>query len=61
MVEWISILLPEHPLAPKMDLAMISAVAMKPLSHKAGSHLIALFLYKINQAIWAEATKNDWK
>lgn len=52
--EGISIPLPQRPVGPKINIALINAVAMKLLSKTAKP--LALTLYEINQGIKAEAT-----
>lgn len=53
---------PERPTkGRKINVTMISAVAMKLLSRKAGTQPIALFLYEINQAIKVKTSKEEWR
>lgn len=59
VAEGISIPLRERQAGQKINVAMISAVAMKLLSKTAQP--IAIMLYEINRAIKAETTKADWK
>lgn len=61
VVEGISISIPEHPLGLKVNITIISAVAMKLLSRKAGTGPIAQVLFQIKQAIKAKTSKEDWR